>query len=185
MTKMRVAAAVLVAALVTAALPAAAETWKASDPLGDGGSGTYSSDLVRVKVNHAERRIYIRVRYDEFVGEVLKGHLDLRRPNPGPEFNWLFAPQFAPYTTNLYRVDGWGSVLSPGSSWDLHPCQGLRTRQVSAQPPVFVTGIPRRCLRLGGSPPARIRVSVAAGDAVGGSDWVPGRREWSPWVAHD
>ena len=171
------------AAVMAVAAPAAAEWWETDDVVGDGvGDGDESyGDLVHVKVNHSLRRVFVRVRYHKTRGDVLVAYLDTRARNAGPEFSVMVGEW--PQDRSLYRVDDFGRVHAGGRSANPRECQGLRAQLFDDNEAMLIS-VPRRCLKVAGHPPARLRASVVAADTLSSGDWVPGHREFSPWLRH-
>lgn len=139
----------------------------------------YPGDVDRVVIDHDRRTVRIRVHYVADAYDFTNGWFDTRG-DAGPDLAfrlWRSEPELG---RGIYRAREWGSHFAPGDS--RRQCRGFRGRYVRpGDHEVVRLTVPRRCLRVRGEGPRRLRLSVATGTDTAGppSDWVPGRREWS------
>jgi hypothetical protein len=181
MIRLARAAAVLAAAAtlpLTAGAVAHADSVAVSDPADATAS---PADIRKVRVNHAERTVYVRVKVADLPAALENGPgmilwFDTDRSEPGPEFR-MGVPIFEGGDWAVVRTDGWrpvGEQLNCPSEVRYLPAQDALRVEVA-----------RRCL----DRPRKVRVSAKMEDWFDPShvvrDWAPGRRAFTPWVASD
>ncbi|UMG92794.1 hypothetical protein [Nocardioides sp. TF02-7] len=182
MTRLIRAAAVLAAAallpLTAGAAPANAGAVVVGDPADASAS---PADIRKVRVNHAARTVYVRVRVADLSTALQHGpgitvYLDVERDRPGPEYQ-VGLPVSEGGDWQVTRSRGWKSVGEPIA------CRS-ELRFLPAQDALRAE-IDRRCLQR----PRALRVSLKMADWTDSShvvrDWAPARRAFSPWVLHD
>jgi hypothetical protein len=174
-------AALIAAALALTASPAAADRITIKDPAHDHvppGEDDFHGygDVVRVRVDHAPRRVFVDTVFRTEPYEVLEVHYDTRKSRPGPEFYLLKNP----YGLTLwrYRAD---------SDDERVRCADKRIRYLPKKR-TWATYVNRACLanKLGVTPRrVRVRVLSASDDYYFALDYVPGKRRYSRWVRHN
>ncbi len=176
-------AALLSAALVSVASPAMAERITIKDPAHDhippGGEDFHGvGDVIRVRVDHAPKRVYVDTVFRVEPYDNLEVELDTRKGRPGPEF----------YLLRTYL----GVTL-----WRYTDQKGHTKREKCADKGVkylpkkrtWTTHVNRGCLRWPakkGETPRQVRVRVlsASDDYYFMLDYVPGKHRYSRWVQH-
>jgi len=150
---------------------AVANTRKFADRLND---APHRADIHSVKVDNsttARNKLKVLVRTDRFTAPppafpaCLNPFIDVRGPNAGPEYKFVFCQD-----NILRRVKNWrdnGNIVSQNCGYraSIDPAAG-RNRFV----------IPRKCL----NGPGRVRVAVRSTGQNG--DWAKARRTFYGWV---
>jgi hypothetical protein len=172
-------AALLSAALVGVGSPASAERITIKDPAHDhvppGGSDLDGAgDVVRVRVDHAPKRVYVDTVFRVGPYENLDLSIDTRKGRPGAEF--LLLKTYLGVT--LWR-DGQDTPVK---------CADKGVRYLPKQK-TWAAHVNRGCLRWAkkGDTPQQVRVRVlsASDDYYFTRDYVPGRKKFSRWVGHN
>jgi hypothetical protein len=165
------------ALLVAFPLPAAASAQSFADPRGD---TTHPADIVRVRVENADR-IVVVVHHRNLTfsdGPAgLRVAYDIGPRYPGPEFYVRLAYQ-TDQAPELRAAQGWGHLSSP----PIATCQGEHIR---VRPGVDLTriSVPRSCF----GNPRRVRVQVRLSlfsDDDRRADVAPAVAKMGPWVAN-
>jgi len=173
-------AALLTTVIALSGSPAAAERITIKDPAHDHvppGEEDFHGygDAVRVRVDHAPRRVFVDTVFRTEPYEVLEVHYDTRKKRPGPEF----------YLLKTYLgLTLWRSV----ADGDDHrvKCADKRIRYLPKKR-TWATYVNRACLATKkGVTPRRVRVRIlsASDDYYFALDYVPGKR-FSRWVGHN
>ena len=172
-------AAVLSAVLVGVGSPASAERITIKDPAHDhvppGGSDLGGAgDVIRVRVDHAPKRVFVDTVFRVEPYENLDVSIDTRRGRPGAEF--LLLRTYLGVT--LWR-DGKDKPVT---------CADKGVKYLKKQK-TWAAHVNRGCLRWGkkGDTPRQVRVRVlsASDDYYFTRDYVPGRKKFSRWVGHN
>ena len=173
-------ASLLSALLVVTASPAMADRIVINDPANDhvppnGGSDLNGAgDVLKVRVDHAPKRVYVDTVFRTQPYDVLEVELDTRKGRPGAEFLLLKTP----HGLTLWRG---------GSLEDRVKCADKRLRYLPKQR-TWAAHVNRGCLRWkNGDTPAQVRVRLlsASDDYYFTRDYVPGRHRFSRWVQHN
>ncbi|MDN5895341.1 MAG: hypothetical protein L0H93_15120 [Nocardioides sp.] len=164
----------LVGALL-APTQASAQTWTKHDPHDP---GRYVHDISRIKVSHGPRNVWVRTMFFPRVKwvNITSVFIDTRPGNPGPEFH-IYWNDMWPHGQIISRIGRWH-----GPAWHERTCPRANSRVVDGD---VLMKIPRRCLRIGGARPARIRVSVNAYDEQfprRTEDWAPRKQRFGRFV---
>ena len=154
------------------AVPGAAHagTGVFDDPVGD----SIGVDVARVRVVHENAvKVSVRSAVPLAVAQVYSFWIDTGR-GPRPTYRVSFRAN-AGFDGSLGVVRSFGQRPS-----HFVRCPGMRARaDIFEDAPVSLR-IPRRCL----GDPRRVRVAVRFEDeSTGSTDWAPGRRTFTPWVA--
>lgn len=173
--------ALTIAALTLTGTPAAAERITIKDPAHDhvppGGQNTRGlGDVIRVKVDHAPRRVYVDTVFRTRPYDVLEIYFNTRKARPGPEFYLLKTP----FGLTLWR-------LAKGKDPKRVRCRDKRIRYRPAQR-TWAAHVNRSCLATKrGVKPRRLRVRLlsASDDYYFTRDWVPRKGGASRWVHHN
>lgn len=168
----------LVAGLAVAVTLAAAPVHAATTVV-DGADATASrTDILRVRVDHAERRVEVRVRFPDLRKRALAGlhvYVDSDPDTAGPE-RGIALPLFSGADFAMWRVRDWQFVGD-------HPVRCRYEADHRWRRDVLVLTARRGCF---GTPDA-IRVGMRMRDNADAShpvtDWLLGRRELTDWVA--
>lgn len=145
---------------------ASAGTWTDTDPYDP---GKFKHDISRIKVTHGPKNLWVRASFWPRVGSpnVTEAWIDTRPGKPGPEFA-------------ARRNDGWPRMIQVDRvrRWDYwnsteRRCPRATVRMVSGD---VLMKVPRRCLKLGGRKPARVRVTVSSHD----EQFVWRTQDWAP-----
>ncbi len=173
-------AALLSALLVATAAPAMAERITIRDPANDhvppdGGSDLDGAgDVIRVRVDHAPKRVYVDTVFHTEPYDVLEVEMDTRKGHPGAEFLFLKTP----FGLTLWRG---------GVGDDRVKCADKRLKYLPKQR-TWAGYVNRGCLRSpNGDPPKQVRVRLlsASDDYYFTRDYVPGKHRFSRWVQHN
>ena len=173
-------AALLSALLVTTAPPAIADRITINDPANDhvppdGGSDLDGAgDVIKVRVDHAPKRVYVDTVFRTQPYDVLEVEFDTRKGRPGTEFLLLKTP----HGLTLWR----GGFLE-----DRVKCADKRLRYLPKQR-TWAAHVNRGCLRWKKSnTPRQVRVRLlsASDDYYFTRDYVPGKHRFSRWVQHN
>lgn len=140
--------------------------------------GKWVEDIRAVKVTHGPRNVWVRTMfYPRANPEVVVAWLDTRKRNRGPEFG-LRRHVGWPRLMGVTRVDTW--------RWGSAKDRRCAKARVWRDRHDIVMKVPRRCLRIKGKKPKKLRVSINAYDEQfpkRTQDWAPGRRTWSRWIS--
>lgn len=170
-------AAVLAAGATVLALapPAAA----ASVVVVDGDDSVAGADLHRARVTYAPRQVRVRTAHDELVRQAIRAqqwitiHLDTDPDDPGPEFRLQGGLNHGT-DYRLQRVDRWR-----GGGRTVTCAHGTR---IDWKRDVVVARFGRGCL----GKPDQVRAAVVVGEmsheGETWTDWLLGRRRWTPAV---
>ena len=173
-------AALLSALLVATASPAVAERISINDPAddhvpSDGGSDLDGAgDVVKVRVDHAPKRLYVDTVFRTEPYDVLEVEIDTRKARPGAEFLFLKTP----FGLTLWRGDVGEERVQ---------CADKRLTYLPRQR-TWAGYVNRGCLRSPkGDPPRRVRVRLlsASDDYYFTRDYVPGKHQFTRWVQHN
>jgi hypothetical protein len=177
-------AALLSAALVSIASPAMAERITIKDPAHDhippGGEDFHGvGDVIRVRVDHAPKRVYVDTVFRVEPYDNLEVELDTRKGRPGPEFYllrtylgvslWRYTDQKG-HTKRSKCADKGVKYLPKKRTWTAHVNRGcLRWPAKKGETPRQV----------------RVRVLSASDDYYFMLDYVPGTHRYSRWAQHN
>lgn len=161
------------AAVLVAASPALAATLRFPDKHGDLANGM-DIRWVRVVNNRPLVIVVKHRRIDPKAGGWAGAYVRVDPHHRGPSFYLVGAIHSK---DQMYWMNGW----KIGGTWG---CHGYTMRfSVARDTTRFV--IPRRCLNGADFRTTRVQVAARAGLHFSGpSDWAPGRRHLSPWVAY-
>jgi hypothetical protein len=131
--------------------------------------GQYRYDISAIKVTHGPRNLFVRTKTFSPVRyvNVAEAWIDTRAGNPGPEF-LLYRNTFAPRHLAIVRVDRWHA-----RDWRDRRCARAEVRIDRGD---LLMKAPRRCLRIGGVTPQRVRVTVHTYD----EQFVHSTEDWAP-----
>lgn len=177
----KTAGAVALAAALVAGLGAPASA--GSVRVNDGDDSTMLADILRVRVTHTEKWVKVRVRFDDLSGsgsratQSMSIFLDTDSSNRVPEYR---------FNTGLnrgsdYRLQKVRSWMGQGRHVD--NC-GYRLR-INWTEDLAVLAIPRACLKNPAKMAAGVKSYEYRSDGTGQSDWMTGRRTFSPAVSAD
>jgi hypothetical protein len=170
--------ALFATALGLTAAPASAETWSGKDAAHDhvvpGGEDFEGrGDIVRVRVDHAPRKVYVDTEFRTGPYDEISIFLNTRKARKGPEFV-------------LHKT------FSGVTLWTTGPGQRLVERVKCADKRVRLKGgdtwkayVARDCLaHPDGTAPARVKVLVRSADDTyeNALDWARGRNRATPWI---
>jgi hypothetical protein len=167
--------------LVLVGAPAMADKITIKDPAHDhvppGGQNTRGlGDVIRVRVDHAPRRVYVDTVFRTKPYDILEVWLDTRKARSGPEFYLLKTPFGV--TLWRYRAEADDKRVK---------CADKRVRYLPKKR-TWAAYVNRACLatKKGKTPrQVRVRVLSASDDYIFTRDYVPGRHRYSRWVQHN
>jgi hypothetical protein len=170
-----------IAMLTLTGTPAAAERITIKDPAHDhvppGGQNTRGlGDVIRVRVDHAPRRVYVDTVFRTRPYDILEIYFNTRKWRPGPEFVMYKTP----FGVTLWRIPAKGDL-------DRVRCRDMRVRYLPRRH-TWASYVNRACLaNRKGTPPRRLRVRLlsASDDFYFTRDWVPRKGGASRWVHHN
>ena len=174
-------AALLSALLVLTASPAMAERISINDPANDhvppgGDDLDGAGDVLKVRVDHAPKRVYVDTVFRTEPYENLEVNFDTRKARPGPEF-YLLKTYLG---VTLWRFKANGHAVR-------EKCADKGVRYLPKSK-TWAAHVNRGCLRSPqGDTPQRLRVRVlsASDDYYFTLDYVPGKHRYSRWVRHN
>lgn len=175
MKRWRTAGAVALAATMVASLGAPASG--ASVRVTDGDDSTMLADILRVRLTHGEKRVKVRVRFDDLAGKASRASqsmsifLDTDASNGVPEYR---------FNTGLNRGNDYR--LQKVRSWTgqgRHVDECDYRLKIDWSKDVAVMTVPRACL----DNPRTVAVGVKSyedhNDGTGQFDWMTARRAFS------
>lgn len=179
--RLLIAALVSGLALVGVASPASAQRVTVEDPAHDhvpeGGQDFHGAgDVIRVRVDHAPRRVFVDTVFRTRPYDELQVDLDTRKRRAGPEF-YLLKTYLG---VSLWRITA-----------DQDPkrvrCHDKGVRNLEKKK-TWASHVNRACLKSpSGALPQQVRVRVlsASDDYFLTRDYAPGEYKYTPWVQHN
>lgn len=166
----------LLASLLTSSLmlatPAQAQSWTTDDP---SNRRLYAGDISNVTVHHRDRKVIVRVDFNDRIYDAVDAWIDTPGTRRGPQM-------VAQYDRSYGEWHGLRRATRDFGTRQLLECDAMTTSLNSAEDTLRMA-VPRRCLSTDGVAPERLRVSIDSRDETySAHDWAPGRQDFGPWV---